>query len=197
LWVEKVCRLCIMEEAGFLHYKFLCQNHFSLTDFMTPEGIHLNRLSVPCDLDLASHFIPQSSLPLLCTLSNPQPLEISPQNNNLPILPPLPLPSELTPEENNLQVLPPLRTYSKVPLFSTRIETPIPNHTDGPSTSSQISVPKPTPASANMFFCGIHHLFPQLRCFWWGIQVLQWPKFFLKAWARHSLLKEFNLALSD
>jgi hypothetical protein len=80
-------------------------------------------------------------------------------------LSPLPLLSELTPEENNLQVLPPLRTYSKLPLFSTHIETPIPNHIDGPSTSSQISAPKPTPASANMFFCRIHHLFPQLRCF--------------------------------
>jgi hypothetical protein len=24
LWAEKVDRLCTMEEAGFLHYKFLC-----------------------------------------------------------------------------------------------------------------------------------------------------------------------------
>jgi len=140
-----------MEEAGFLHYRFLCQDHFLLKDYMTPEGIHLDRLSVLCGLDLASHSIPQSSPPLLPTLSKPQPSEVSPQNNNLPILSPFPLPSELTPEENSLQVLPPLKTCSKLPLFSTRIETPLPNLIDGPSTSSQISVPKPTPAAANIF----------------------------------------------
>ena len=106
---------------------------------------------MPYGLDLASHSIPQSFLPLLPTLSNPQPSEVNPQKSNFPILPPLPLPSELTPEENSFQVLPPLRTYSKLLLFSTQIETPLPNHIDGPSKSSQISVSKPTPAAANIF----------------------------------------------
>jgi hypothetical protein len=68
LWAEKVSRLCTTEEAGILHYKFLCQYHFLPIDFMIPAGIHLNRLAVPCGLDSASHSIPQSSPPLLPTL---------------------------------------------------------------------------------------------------------------------------------
>jgi hypothetical protein len=59
LWAEKVGRLCTTEEARFLHYKFLCRDHFLPTDFVTPEGIHLNRLAVPCGLDSASRSIPQ------------------------------------------------------------------------------------------------------------------------------------------
>ena len=98
-----------------------------------------------------------------------------------PFLSPLPFASELTPEENSLQVLQPLRTYSKLPLSSTCFETPLPIHIDSPSTSSQISVPKTYTSSSQRVFCGRHLLFPQLRCFWWGIQVLQWPKFFLEA----------------
>jgi len=139
MWGEKVSRLCTMEEAGSLKNKFLCQDLFLLTDFMTPEGVRLNRLAVPCDLDLASHSIPQSSPPLLPTLSNPQPSAVSPQYSNLPGLPPLPLTSELTPEENSLQVFPSLRTYSKLPSLSTHVETPLPIHIDSSSTSSPIS----------------------------------------------------------
>jgi len=56
---------CAPQEAGFLHYKFLCRDHFLPIAFTTPEGIHLYRLAVPCGLDSASHSIPQSSLPLL------------------------------------------------------------------------------------------------------------------------------------
>jgi hypothetical protein len=59
--------------------------------------------------------------------------------------------SDLPPEENNLKVLPPLRTYSKLPLSSTCTATPPPIHTDGPSTSSQITVPNPEQAAANLF----------------------------------------------
>ena len=47
LWAEKVGRTCPMEDAGFLHFKFLCREHVMPTDFMIPEGIHLNRLAVP------------------------------------------------------------------------------------------------------------------------------------------------------
>ena len=148
-WAQNVGRLCMMEEAGSLHHKFLCRDHFLPTDFMTPEGIRLNRMAVLLGLDLASHSIPQSSPPLLPTLSNPQPSAVSPQNSNLPVRPPLPLTSELTPEENSLQVLLPLTTYSKLPLSSTRIETPLPIHIDGPSTSSPISVPNPKQAAAS------------------------------------------------
>ena len=131
---------------------------------MTPEGIHLNRSAVPLGLDSASHSIPQSSRPLLPILSNPQPSAVSPQNSNLPVLPPFPLTSELTPEENSLQVLPPLRTYSKFPSSSTHIETPLPIHIDSPSTFSPISVPNPSQVAANIF-CGRNLLVPQLRFF--------------------------------
>jgi len=119
-----------MEEAQALHYKFLYRDHFLSTDFTTPEERHLNRSADPLGLDSASHSIPQSSPPLLPTLSNAQPSAVSPQNSNLPVLPPRPLTSELTPEENSLQVLPPLRTYSKLS-SSTHIETPFPTHVDG------------------------------------------------------------------
>jgi len=54
-----------MEEAGSLHQKFLCRDHFLPTDFVTPEGIRLNRMAVPRGLASASHSIPQSSAPLL------------------------------------------------------------------------------------------------------------------------------------
>ena len=132
---------------------------------MTLEGIRLYRMAFPRGLASASHSIPQSSPPLLPTLSNPQPSAVSPQNSNHPVLPPLPLTSELPLEENNLQVLPPLRTYSKLPLSSTRIETPLPIHVDGLSTSSPISVPNPKQAAAANIFCGRHLLVPQLRFF--------------------------------
>jgi hypothetical protein len=112
-WARNVGRLCTVKEAGSLHHKFLCWDHFLLTDFITPEGICLNRMAVPLVLDSALHSNPQSSSPLLPTLYNSQPSAVSPQNNNLPVLPPLPLTSELPPEEYNLKVLPPLRTYSK------------------------------------------------------------------------------------
>jgi len=151
LRAEKVCRLCPIEEAEFLKNKFLCGDHFLPTDFLTPERICLNRLAVPCGLESASHSIPQSSLPLLSTLSNPQTTAVSPENSNLPVLPPLPLTSEWTPEENNLQVLPPLRTYSRLPSSSTHIKTSLPIHMDNPSTSSPISVLNPTLAAANIF----------------------------------------------
>ena len=55
--------------AALLHCQFLCRDHFLPTDFMTPEGIHLNRLAVPLGLDSASHSILQSSPPLSPTRS--------------------------------------------------------------------------------------------------------------------------------
>jgi hypothetical protein len=87
---------------------------------------------------------------LLPTLSIPH-LAVCPQSSNLPVLPPHPLTSELTSEENNLQVQRSLLTYSKFPSSSTRVETPLSIHIDGPSTSSPISLPNPTQAAANEF----------------------------------------------
>ena len=99
MWAEKVGRVCTMQEARTLHYKFLCCDHFLPTDFTTPGGICLNRTAVPLGLDSASHSIPQSSPPMLPTLSNPQPSAVCPQSSNLPVLPPLQLTSELTEEK--------------------------------------------------------------------------------------------------
>ena len=99
-------------------------------------------------------------------------LRISPQNNNFPVLPPLPLPSQLTPEENSLHVLPPMRIYRKMLLSSIFTETPFSIHTDILSISSQISNKNYT-SSSQLIFCGRNLLFPQLRSFWWEIQVLQ------------------------
>ena len=182
MWAEKVGRMCTMQEARTLRHKFLCRDHFLPTDFTTPEGIRLNRSAVPLGLDSASHSIPQSSPPMFPTLSNPQPSAVSPQNSNLPVLPPLPLTSELTEEENSLLVLPPLRTYSKLRL-STRIETSSYPHGRSLHFLSNLCTKSYTSSSQHIF-CERYLLVPELRffhCFWWGIQVLQWPKFFLEA----------------
>ena len=112
----------------------------------TPESS-----TVPLGLDSALHSNPLSSPPLLPTLSNPQSSALSPQNNNLPVLPPLPLNSELSLEENNIQLMPPKRTYSRLPSSSTHVVTHLPIHIDGPSTSSSISVQNLTQAAANLF----------------------------------------------
>jgi len=151
-------------------------------------------------LGLSFTFHPTAFLPLLTTLSNPQPSAVSPQNSNLPVLPPLPLTSELAPEKNSLQVLPPLRTYSKLRSSSTHIETPLPIHKDGPSTSSPISVPNPTQATANIFYVEDTSLSLSLDsstasdgefgCF-------SGQNSSSKPTARRSLLKELNLAMSD
>ena len=69
MWTKKVGRVCTMGGAALLDYQFLCRDHFLPTDFMTPEGIHLNRLAVPLGLDSASHSILQSSPPLSPTRS--------------------------------------------------------------------------------------------------------------------------------
>jgi hypothetical protein len=110
---------------------------------------------------------------------------------------PLPLPSEMIPEEDSLHVLPPLRTYSKLPLSSTRIASPPPIHIDGPSTSSPICVPNPTQAAANIFSVedtsfslSLDASDGEFRCF-------SDQNSSSKPGARHSLLKELNLATSD
>ena len=67
--------------SWFSKKRVLCRDHFLQTDFVTPRGIRLNRSAVPLVLDSASHSNPQSSPPLLPTLSNPQPSAVSPQNS--------------------------------------------------------------------------------------------------------------------
>jgi hypothetical protein len=199
-WAQNVSRLCMMEEAGSLQHIFLCRDRFLPRDFVTPQGIRLNIMAVSRGLASASHSIPQSSPPLLPTLSNPQPSAVSPQNSNIPVLPPFPLTSELSPEADNLQVLPPPRTYNKWPLSSTRIETPLSIHIDGPYTSSPISVPYPKQTAANIFSVedtSLSHSLDsstasdrEFRCF-------SDQNSSSKPRTGRSLLKELNLAKSD
>jgi hypothetical protein len=115
---------------------------------------------------------------LLPTLSNPQPSPVSPWNSNLPLLPPL-------------------RTYSKLRSSSTHIETPLPTHIDGPSTSSPICVPNPTPAAANIFSVEDTSLSLSLGSSDGEFGCFSDQNSSSKPTARRSLLKELNLALSD
>jgi hypothetical protein len=118
-----------MEKVVFLHYKFLYWDHSLPTDFMTPEGI--------CHVACTRFHMPSHSLLRPCYPTFPTHNQ---QNSNLPVIPPPPLHSEMTPEKNILQVVPPPRTYSKFPLSSTHIATPLPIHINGPSISSRIFV---------------------------------------------------------
>jgi hypothetical protein len=52
---------CIIDSARMLRNKYLCNRHFSESDFTTAERVQLNRVTVPCGLDSAS----QSPLQLL------------------------------------------------------------------------------------------------------------------------------------
>jgi hypothetical protein len=139
----------------------------------------------------------ESSPTLLPTLSDPQPSEVSPQNNNLSVLPPLLLPSEFTPEENSLQFLAPLRTHSMLTMLFNSIDTPLPIHIHGPSTFCHISVPKPTRTAANIdsvedtsFSLSLDASDGEFRCFF-----DQNSSF--KPRARHCLLNELNLSMSE
>ena len=125
----------------------------------------------------------------------PKPSEISPENSNLPVLPPPPLPSELTPEENSLHGLPSLRTYSKLPRSSTHIETPLPIHIESPATSSEFSVWKPKPPAANIFFSGRYLFSLSLDASDEEFRSFNDQNSALKPRARHSLWKELNLAM--
>jgi hypothetical protein len=51
---------CTAVSARMLHSNYLCNRHFSESDFTTAERVHLNRVTVPCGLDSASQSPPQS-----------------------------------------------------------------------------------------------------------------------------------------
>jgi hypothetical protein len=103
----------------------------------------------------------------------------------------------MTPEENSLQVLPPLRAYSRLPFSSTHIASPLPIHTDGHSTSFQISVPNPTQAAANIFSVEDASFSFSLDASDGEFMCFSDQNSSLKPRARHSLLQELNLATSD
>jgi hypothetical protein len=112
-------------------------------------------------------------------------------------MPPLPVTSEMISEGNTFKVLATLGTYSMLPRSSTCVASPLPFHMDGPSTSSPISVTDPTQAAANIFSVedtsfsfSLDASDGEFRCFS-GQNSSSKPR------ARHSLLKELNLAASD
>lgn len=166
--------MCSTEEDGFLHNKFLCQDHFLSTDFMTPEGIHLISLAVPCCLDLASHSNPQASPP-----------------SNLHVLPLLPLPSELTITScharepvANFRCCQPLLRHLFVP---TQKVSPLPLKSLYPNLHQQ---------QPNIFSMEDTSFFLSVVASDWEYRCLNDQNSSLKPIARHSLLKEINLAMS-
>jgi hypothetical protein len=112
-------------------------------------------------------------------------------------MPPLPLPTEMTEEENSFQVLPPQRIYSKLSLSSTHIATLLPIQIDGPSSSSPISVPNPTKAAVIIFFVEDTSFSLSLDAFDGEFRCCGDQNSSLKPKARHFLVKELNLVMSD
>jgi hypothetical protein len=157
--------------------KYLCSKHFCESDFTTAEKIHLNRVAVPCVSDSTSHSVPEPSVPSLLTPH----LDL--------------LPSLLTPEDD-LHDLPPTRTYSKRSLTSLTL-TPTPVHAESPSTFSQISALQVSPASANTFAAGETSSTPgsvDVSASDGELGHIKCQSSSSKPRARHSLLKELNLA---
>jgi hypothetical protein len=99
VWAGRVGRHCSITDTRMLLQKYLCSKYFLETDFTTSGRIHLNRVAIPCVSDLTSHSAPQPYMPSV----------------HIPYLDSLLSP--LTPEDN-LHVLPPIRTYSKMLLTS-------------------------------------------------------------------------------
>ena len=103
------------------------------------------------------------------------------------------LPSLLSPQKN-LHVQPPRRTYGKLPVSSSSIQTPLSVLEDGPWTSSQICAVKFTPTIASMFAVeditcplALSASDGEFRC-------INCPNPSSKPRARNSLLRELNLA---
>ena len=166
---------CTMEEAGFLKYKFLFRDHFLPTDFMTPEQIVS---SLWLGLSFIFHPTVFSAL-----VSYPfQHTTLSSKSSDLPVLPPFPLTSEWTQRKIAFKSCHPWEPTSyPCPLPILRLLfllTQTVHFLSNLCTKSYTS-------SSQHIFCGRHLLVPQLRffhCFLWGIRVLQWSKFFLKAY---------------
>jgi hypothetical protein len=174
LWAEKIGRPCNIDDARTLHVKYVSKNHFLQTDFTTPEGTCLNRMAVPCSSDSAAQ-------------------DPTPQVPDSPSLMDLnSLPSVLSPQKN-LHVQPPKRTYSKLPMSSS-IPTPLPFYVDSPSTSSQISAVNSTPTAANTFAVEGTSCPLTLNASEGEFRHINGQNSSSKPRARHSLLKDLNLA---
>jgi len=134
----------------------------------------LNRRAVPCSSDSASQD-PTPQLPdsALTDLNS--------------------LPSLLSPQKN-LHVQAPSRTNGKLPVFSCSIQTSLSVLEDSPCTSSQICAVKSTPPAASMFAVEDFSYPVTLYASDGEFRRINRPNPSLKPRARHSLLRELNLA---
>jgi hypothetical protein len=174
LCAQKIGQPCSIEDARTLNVKFVCRNHFLETDFSTPEKTRLNRGAVPCSSDLSSQE-PTPQLPdsTLTDLNS--------------------LPSLLSPQKN-LHVQPPNSTYGRLPMSSSSIQTPLSLLEDSPCTSSQICAVKSTPPTASMFAAEDISSPLNLNASDGEFRRMNHPNPSLKPRARHSLLRELDLA---
>jgi len=131
LWAQKIVQPCSIDDAKTLYVKYICKNNFLEIDFTTPERKRLNIGAVPCSSDSAlqepTPQLPDSALTDLNSLH----LFLSLQKN--------------------LYVQPPIRTYGKLPMSSSFIQTPLSIHEDSSCTFYQICAFKSTPPVASMF----------------------------------------------
>ena len=174
LWAQQIGKPCSIEVARTLYEKCICKNHFLETDFTTPERKRLNRGAVPCSSHSASQYptpqLPDSALTNLNSLLS------------------------LLSAQKNLHVQPPSRTYGKLPLSSSSIQTLLSILEDSPCTSSKICAVKSTPPPASMFAVediscplALNASDGEFRC-------INHPNRSSKPKVRHSLLRELNLA---
>ena len=174
LWAQKIGKPCSIEDARTLHEKYICKHHFLETDFTTPERKRLNRGAVPCSSDSASQDptpqLPDSALTDL---------------NSLP---------SLLSAQKILHVQAPSRTYGKLPVSSSSIQTPLSILEDSPCTSSKICAVKSTPPAASMFAVEDISCPLALNASDGEFRRINHPNPFSKPRPRHSLLRELNLA---
>jgi len=151
--------------------KYICKNQLLHTDFTIPERKRLNRVAVSCNTDSASQ-------------------DPTPQLPESPFTDLNSVPSLLSPQKN-LHVQPPKRTYGKLPVSSSSIETPLPTHEANPCTSSQICAVMASPTAANMFAvcCSL-----TLNASDGKFRHINHPNPSSKPRDRHSFLWELNLA---
>jgi len=135
----------------------------------------LNRGAVPCSSDSASQD-PTPQLPdsALTDLNS--------------------LPSLLSPQKN-LHVQAPSRTIGKLPVSSCSIQIPLSILEDSPCTSSQICAVKSTSPAASMFAVEDFSCPVTLNASDGEFRHITHPNPSLKPRARHSLLRELNLAM--
>jgi hypothetical protein len=104
------------------------------------------------------------------------------------------VPSLLSPQKN-LHVQPLKKTYGKLPMPSSSIETPHSTHKASPCTSLQICAVMSTPTTANMFAAEDTSCSLNLNVSDKEFRHINHPNLFSKPTDRHSFLWKLNLAI--